>query len=275
MILLRYCSLSIAIISILTAAPNIYMVMQIYKDENQSIGAGRMFTLIGVSNVACALSTTIHMFMTVNTPFPVICLVSTCTTIFFLQQLGFNVSLAYERLQVLKKGLSYHTSDAKRELERKLSIRVFISSMILGIISSTLRFTLGNMMFKSIPLATARILCYIALCVIYVKLYFAIKSHNNKIATSTKQGEPSAVDNKIIERRQKDLNHAKMFFTGITSSFFISNLPTMIIFLTVDHAPVCNTVEGILVTTSINLSLIGMAFDAAWYFYMKRRSKRS
>ena len=161
------------------------------------------------------------------------------------------------------------------ELERKLSIIVVIFSTIIGSSSSTLRFTLGNMMFKLIPLATARILYYIALCVIYVKLYFAIKSHNNKIATSTKQGEPSAVDNKIIERRQKALNHAKMFFTGITSSFFISNLPTMIIFLTVDQAPICNTVEGILVTISINLSLIGMAFDAAWYFYMKRRSARS
>ena len=92
MIWLRYCPWSITVISILTAAPNIYMVMHIYKDKNQSIGAGRMFSLIGVSNVACALSTCIHMFMNVNTPYPVIYVVSTCTTIFFLQQLGFNLS---------------------------------------------------------------------------------------------------------------------------------------------------------------------------------------
>ena len=276
MIWSRYCSLSIATISILTAAPNIYMVMQIYKNENQSIGAGRMFTLIGVSNVACALFTCVSAFMTVNTPFAVTCFVSTCTTIFFLHQLGVNVSLAYERLQVVKHGLAYHTSDAKRELERKLSICVVISSMIIGISSSTLRFTLGNMMFLAIPLATTRILGYIALCVIYVNLYFSMKSQSQAIAPSNaEQGQPSTRNNDVIVRRQRRLKHAKMFFIGITSSFFISNLAMTIIFLAMNKTPVCNSVEGILSTTSVSLSLLGMAFDAGWYFYMKRRSERS
>ena len=276
MIWLRYCSLSIAAISILTAAPNIYMVTQIYKNEDQSIGAGRMFTLIGVSNVACALVMCIQAFMTVNTPFPVICFVSTCTIVSFLHQLGFNVSMAYERLQVVKNGLAYHTSDAKKQLERKLSIRVFVLSMLIGILSSTLRFTLGNVIFLAIPLATTRILGYIALCIIYVKLYFAIKAQNRTIApTTVEQGPPSIRNNDVIARRQKRLKHTKMFFIGITSSFFISNLTTMITFLAIDKTPVCNSVEGIVSTISVSLLLFGMAFDPMWYFYMKRRSTRS
>ena len=276
MIWIRYCSLSIAVIAILTAAPNIYMVMQIYKDENQSIGAGRMFTLIGVSNVACALVTSIHMFMIVNPPFPVIWFIAACTIASFLNQLGFNVSLAYARLQIIKHGLAYHTSDAKKQLERKLTICVVTSSMIIGISSSTLRFTLGNVMFLLIPMAITRIFGYTALCVIYVKLYFAIKSQNQIIApSSAEQGQPSTLVNEIITRREKRQSQAKMFFIGITSSFFISNLPTIITFFAISKTPLCNTLEGIVSTTSLNLSLIGMAFDAGWYFYMKRRSARS
>ena len=276
MIWLRYCFLSIATISILIAAPNIYMVTQSYKDENHSIGAGRMFTLIGVSNVASALIMCIQAFLTVHTPYSVIAIVATCTSVSFLHQLGFNVSLAYQRLQVIKHGFAYHTSDAKKQLERKLSICVFILSMIIGISSSTLRFTLGNVMFLAIPMATTRILGYIALCVIYFKLYFAIKSQNETIAQiSVEQHQPPTIDNKMTTRRQKRLENAKMFFIGITSSFFISNLPTMITFLTIRKNPPCNTLEGIVSTTSVNLSLIGMGFDAVWYFYMKRRSARS
>ena len=274
MIQLFFCSMSVAVISILTAVPNIYMLVQIYRNPNTSIGAGRMFTLIGVSNVACALLISIHKFMIVTTSSPILWFVATCSVVSSLLQLGFNVSLAYERLQVFKHGLAYHTSEAKRELERKLSICVVISSMIIGILSSTLRFTLGNVMFLAIPMATTRILGYIALCVIYVKLYVTIKSQNQAItAITAEQGQSSSIiGNGIVKLRQKRLKHAKMFFIGITSSFCISNLPIMIIFLTINKTPVCNTVEGLLLTTSISMSLFGMAFDAAWYFYMKRRS---
>ena len=252
------------------------MVIQIYKNENQSFGAGRMFTLIGVSNVACAFIMFIRVFLTANTPFPILCFFTTCTIVSFLHQLGFNVSLAYERLQVVKNGLAYHTSDAKKKLERKLSICVVISSTIIGVSSSTLRYTMGNMIFQLIPIATTRILGYIALCVFYVNLYFAMKSQNQAIApTSAEQGQPSIRNNDVIARRQKRLKHAKMFFIGITSSFFISNLATMIIFLAIDKTTPCHTVEGILSTISASLSLLGMAFDPAWYFYMKRRSGRS
>ena len=199
MIWLWHCSLSIAVIAILTAAPNVYMVMQIYKHENQSIGAGRMFTLIGVSNVVCALIMCIRAFLTDNTPFPVTCFFATCTVVSFLHQLGFNVSLAYERLQVVKHGLTYHTSDAKKQLERKLSIRVFVLSMVIGISSSTLRCTMGNVMLLIIPLSITRIFGYIALCVIYVKLYFAMKSKNQAIAPmNAEESQPSTIDIKII-----------------------------------------------------------------------------
>ena len=276
MIWLRYCSMSVAAISILTAAPNLCMVMQICKEENQSIGAGRMFTLIGVSNVASALIMCIRAFLTINTPYSVIGFFVTCTSVSFLHQLGFNISLAYERLQFAKHGLPYHTSEVKKQLERKLSFYVFIISMIIGISSSTLRFTLGNVMFLLIPIAATRIFGYLALCVIYVKLYFAIKSQNKtNVQTSAEQRQPTTIDNKMVTRWQKRLQLTKMFFIGITSSFFISNLPTMITFLVIHKTPLCNTLEGIVSTASVNLSLIGMGFDAAWYFYMKRRSVRS
>ena len=235
MIQLFFCSMSVAVISILTAVPNIYMLVQIYRNPNTSIGAGRMFTLIGVSNVACALLISIHKFMIVTTSSPILWFVATCSVASSLLQLGFNVSLAYERFQVFKHGLAYHTSDARRELERKLSICVVISSMIIGISSSTLRFTLGNVMFLAIPMATTRILGYIALCVIYVKLYVTIKSQNQAItAITTEQGQSSIISTRIVKLRQKRLKHAKMFFIGITSSFCISNLPIMIIFLTIN-----------------------------------------
>ena len=102
-----------------------------------------------------------------------------------------------------------------------------------------------------------------------------MKEHNQAVEPQSNETEqPVKKNNEMIARRKKQLEHAKRFFIGITSSYFVLNLPTMITFFLIEESPVCNTIKGILFTASNVLSLFNMLFDTMWYFYMDRRAKR-
>ena len=252
------------------------MVGHIFKGSNVPCGAGLMFKLIGISNVACSIFVCFQAVMTDLTTSTVLVGINSFATIAsFLLQLGFNVSLAFERLQVIRYPMKYHTAEAKRGLEKMLCLIVLVLSLILGASCSALRFILNNILITSISLAASRIAGYIILCILYCILYSVMKAHNQAIAnTSAEQCKTSTSNREAIIKRRKQLEHSKKFFIGITSSFFILNLPAMAIFFITDEYPSCNTVKGILCSVSIGLSLFNMMFDSAWYFYMHRRSTR-
>ena len=276
----EYCCTSpIAILIILVIISSIVMIRHIYKADNASHGAGAMFRYIGMCNVSLCIFAPIYSIVEkAHAPNSIQWFASTASVIANFLHLGFNVSLAYERLQVIKHPMEYFSAEVKKKLERKLSLIVITSSLIIGFSCSTLRFIFKNISFKFIPLAASRILAYITLCVLYFKLYVAIKEQNQEVAPqSNETGQPTNNNNnnEMMARRKKQLEHAKRFFIGITSSYFVLNLPTMITFFLVEEWPVCNTIKGILFTTSNAFLLFNMLFDTMWYFYMDRRARRS
>ena len=236
-----------------------------------------MFKYIGMCNVSFGIFAFIYSIVeTVSAPLSIQWFTSTATVVSNFLHLGFNVSLAFERLQVIKHPMEYISVGAKNKLEKKLLLIVITSSLIIGFSCSTLRYVFSNVLIQSIPVAASRIIAYITLCVLYVKLYFAMKEHNQAVRPQSNETEQPTNNNnnEMIARRKKQLEHAKRFFIGITSSYFVLNLPTMIMFFLIEESPVCNTIKGILFTASNALSLFNMLFDTMWYFYMDRRAKR-
>ena len=252
------------------------MVIHIFKTSNNSFGSGFMFKRIGISNAALSVSLCIaSLSRVVDIPMPLVWFFSISTLISSFLQLGFNVSLAFERLQVIRNQMEYHSAEAKRKLQKKTSIVVLVASFIIGFACSLTRFVFNNIYLFFVPLSVSRVAGYIALCVIYIRLYFSLKYQNQAIASkSIEQGVPSTLSSKLAARREKQLEHSRKFFIGITSSFFVLNLPTMLMTFMSIAFPPCHTLQGIYVTISICLSLFNMVFDVLLYTYMHRRSRR-
>ena len=275
---LGYCYFFILCFVVLAVVTNVIMVIHIFKNGGSANRAGFMFKFIAISNATYSICLCFHAVETNATrdvPLTLAFVVSAATGTSFYLQLGFNLSLAFERYQIIANAVRYHTAEAKNRLERRLSIAVFTFSFIMGLNFSSLRFLLKNLSFFTVPMAVSRIVGNISLCVLYFKLYLTMKSNNQSIAaTSAEKDVPPTSNNELMTRRMKHLEHSKRFFIGITSTFFILNLPLMIVFFITSEAPPCNTLKGILSILSVCLSIFNMVFDPIWYFYMDRRSKR-
>ena len=271
-----YCVSPLLILVLLVIISNLLLIRRIYKTNTSPNGAGLILKLIGLSNIAYATFICIRSAVkTISAPAPVLWFTSTASVVTSYLHLGFNVSLAFERFQVVSHPMEYHTTKAKKILERKLSLMVSILSMITGVSSSVLRFLFKNILIISMPLAALRAVGYITLCLLYYKLYLAMKAQNQAIAPSSNERcQPSNSNNEVIRRRQRYLGKRKKFFIGITTSFFVLNLPTMVVFFMVTDIPHCTTPKGILSTVSIALSLFNMIFDSVWYFYVDKNSQR-
>lgn len=272
-----YCFVPVLCAAILVIISNLSMVIHIFKANYQSKFAGFLFKFIGISNVASSVCMCAQAVLKQpRAPLPLKFIITTATMVSLLLQLGFNVSLAFERHQVIANAAKYHSINAKKHLGKKLSLVVFAVSMGLGIFFTTLKFHFKSILFLFIPVGVSRIIGYIILCVLYTKLYFAIKSSNKVLTNSSaEQGEPSTCSNAVIKRRKRQLEHSKKFFIGITSTFLVLNLPVTVAFFSIkDESLSCISKGGIISLISIALSQFNMAFDTFWYFYMIWHSTR-
>ena len=126
----------------------------------------------------------------------------------------------------------------------------------------------------SIPLAILRIIGYILLCIFYTKLYFAMKFQTQAVvAISDEQAQPTKGNERLIMRQKKQSQHVKKFFIGITTSFFVFNLPSTVASFVTNQFPNCKTWQGLFSIISIGLACFNMIFDSIWYFYMQRHSR--
>ena len=92
----------------------------------------------------------------------------------------------------------------------------------------------------------------------YVKEYYTTKSENGG-----------------VEEQLHLCVDAWYMILGISSSTLRLHLPAMLVFFIVNEPPVCNTINGVLSTIILCLSLFGMSVDVVWYFYMNGSYGRS
>ena len=271
-----YCAIPLSVLTIVATIANLSMVIHSLKSNSSSFMVSLVFKLIGMSNVACSVCFFIlWIAYLLNSKLHVLWVISVALTISMLLQLGFNLSLAFLRYQVVINPLDYFTSESKLLLEKKLCIAVFAGTLLLCFVCTMVRFLFSNVRFFTILIAISRIIGFILLCIFYVKLYFAMRSQNQAIAANiAEQGQSTTSNKELITRRKKQLRHTKRFFIGIITSFFVLNLPSMVMFFIVNRSPKCKTLQGWFTIISTGLSCVNMVFDAIWYFYMERRSRR-
>ena len=271
-----YCVIPLSFLAILATVANLSMVIHILKGNSSSFVASLVFKLIGLSNTICGVSFFIQwMAYSVNSNNHVLWVLSVVLMIAFSLQSGFNVSLAFLRYKLVINAFDYYTSQSKRRLERKLTIAVFSSTLLLCFVCATLKFLFNNVRFMLFPVAISRVIACILLCIFYAKLYFAMKSHDRAVvASTTVRGQQTTSSKEVITRRKKKLHHTKRFFIGVITSFFVLNLPSTAVFFIVNQSPNCKTWQGLFSIISIGLSCVNMVFDSIWYFYMEKRSRR-
>ena len=269
------CTIPIFVLITVAIISNVSMVIHIFKTSTSPFGPGLMFKLIGISNAACGIFLIMRgMAENLNMTSSVLLTLSTALTTSYFLQLGFNVSLAFERYQISVHTMEYFSSDAKRKLEKKLSIAVLALSLLLGILFAVLSALFHRLWFMSIPIAISRIIGYFLLCILYTKLYVSIRSQNLAVTTcANEEGVPPIANEEVTTRRRKQLQHSKKFFIGITTSFFVLNLPTVVSFFIINQLPTCATWQGSFLYVSSGMFCFNMVFDSLWYFYMYRRSR--
>ena len=269
-----YCFPPLLILLIVAVLLNVTMIRHIYKTKNSSSGAGFMFKFVAISNIASGTSNSIRTIVkATSTVFPLLWLTSTAVVISICLQLGANASLAFERVQVVKHAVKYCDVEAKKGLQRKLSLAILMFSLLIGFSSTTLRFYFNNLLFMLLPLATLRISGYIALCVLYYKLFYAMKTQNQAIAPSLQ--DAGQQNNAVMIRRRKQVEHAMKFFIGITASFFVFNIPAFATYFSIEEFPYCKTVREALSMMSSVFPTTNMIVDVIWYFYMHWNSRKS
>ena len=271
------CIILIPSLSTVAVVANVSMVIHIFKANNASFQVHLIFKLLGLSNVSCGICLILQWIANASSmSILIVWILSAALAISFFLQMAFNVSLAFVRYQFVINALDYFTSQSKRRLEKKLSIAVFTSALVLGIICAIMRILINNIQLIAIPIAISRTIGYILLCIFYIKLYFAMKSQNQAVvARSAGEGQPKTNNHEVIAKRKKNLQHAKKFFTGIITSFFVLNIPSIIALFMATQFPNCKTWQGLFHAISIGLTCVNMVFDSIWYFYMERRSRRS
>ena len=141
-----YCATPMAILNTVATVANLSMVIHIFKANNSPFAASLIFQLIGLSNAACGIMLSLRWMMEAIgiRSSPLLSILSGALVISLFLQLGFNVSLAFLRYQVVINALGYFTSESKRRLERRLSLAVFASLLIVGVICAVMRLLFNN-----------------------------------------------------------------------------------------------------------------------------------
>lgn len=268
-----YCFIPFLLVSLIAASANFSMVVHIFKVNNPRLGAGLTFTLLGIANTISSVLVVVQSAIR-NLVIPnfVAWFVSTSLLVACLLQVGFNVALACVRLVVVYYPLQYFTTDARKALERKAWLVVVSLSLIVGISCNIIRYNFGSYRILGVTLSVSRLLGHIVLCILYYKLLQKMREDMTAVTAMQEEGAQSAKNEEIVVNRRKRMEISKRFFIGITASYFLLNLPSVVSFFIISERPKCSSTDGIIIAASQLLSSMNSVFDTIWYYCMYRRS---
>lgn len=275
------CILPLMLSSVIAMLVNISMVVHILtRKKRRRDAVGWLITLIGISNIFSAMSYPMKAVTSRVVPHnSMVWATTTIMTVAMLAQIGFNIALAFERLQAAMKPLQYHIAANRRSLERRLTILVASVSMILAVASSTIGAVMNEDKVVFTTLSTSHIVRYILLTCIYYRLFMKMKMQNGVLSRMGRQTRSTCLSVRrgiFEERRNRQLSQYKNLFIGITTSYFILTLPMVVVLLVIKEMQSCdeNGAALIAAVASLTLANFNMVFDASWYFYIVKRSSR-
>ena len=186
--------------------------------------------------------------------------------------LALNVAIAYNRFCAVSEPKRYSEEKERSRLQKRLIAIVVVTSIVSGVATWVVTGVVQRRMVRNWIEAASRFVAYALLCIIYVKIFRKVKAHNQSVASTVSAGNEEG-----RQKRDSDKIHEKYLmklFLGITVSFFIFNLPIMIIAPQFNEMTGCEAIQGKLLIAAVTFVVLGMTFDPLWYFLLWRRIKK-
>ena len=274
----KACSVSLAVLDVVSIIANFSMIVHIWKTRNNARKVDFIFAALGLSNFGLsvfimfrALVTSLLRFNDASTS-PIQAFLYGLYGVLSSQNLLLNVGIAYSRLCSVSQPNEYSSGKNRSRLQKKLVLFTSVVSNVLGVATGLATGFVQSRIVRNWIDASLRFLAYLLLCIIYGKIFWKVRVHNRSMVNPAGIGNEEGNSTTCQARLEHEKYLAKLFF-GITVSFLIFNMPVMIIGTIFPAVPECGTVQGNLLTSAIVFTIIGMAFDPFWYFFLWGRIK--
>ena len=185
---------------------------------------------------------------------------------------GFNLAIAYSRMCVVTQPFKYSNPTALWRLSRRTALTVVVVTIV-SVVPVALGTAISKMLTINIwALTIVLIITSILLCSFYWKLLRAYRKRNKEMIRVL----DVRVNKNIIENRERQERYLRRLFIGITTSFFVLNLPVMIVtkVSSIYEVSLCDSTEGKLKLFAYTCVIINMVFDPLWFSYILWRMKR-
>ena len=274
------CAIHIAVLDIVSVIANFSMIIHIWRTRNNARKVDFLFAALGLSNFALSVFIIFRVVVTSLLTFndtrtsTIEAFIYGLYGVLSTQNLSLNAGIAYSRFCSVSQPMRYSTGQERSRLQKKLLLIITVISTVFGVAIGLATGIAQSRVVRNWIEASSRFLTYILLCMIYGKIFWKVKVHNQSMINPT--GIGSEEENSTF--RQAKLNHERYLtrlFLGITISFFVFNLPMMIIGTIIPSVHGCDTVEGKLLTFAVTFVITGMVFDPFWYFFLWRRIRMS
>ena len=242
----KACAIHLAVIEV---ASTIAMVVHIWRKRKTSKKTDSLFAALGLSNFSLSAFTIFRSFMLSLTTLNDTRTSLLDAVLFGLHatlsniNLSLNVAIAYSRFCAVAEPMKYSEKKERSKLQRRLIAIIVVGSLALGIATGVALGFVRIRLVRNWIEAVSRFITYVLLCILYVKIFRAIKVHNQSVINAVSTGGQME-NNSIYERHQNHEKYLMKLFLGITISFLVFNLPIMIIGPLISVVTGCESIEG-------------------------------
>ena len=281
------CKFHITCISIISIVANIAMITHKMTRGKITNNNQLLFTGIGISNVLLSVYFLSRSFVNLSdsktkvTVRPVHSVAYSFSLGLSCLHLFMNLAMQFNRYYVTLRPLKYSNKQEKVQLQRRLLLIVFLSSLAISLINGYILTITHSYRFFNWAMTASRFFTHIFLCVMFVKIFKKVKAQSKSCREEEADKEFVKAGSDSSSRIKDRDKYLRRLFTGISISFFIFNLPIMIAAPFHDTTTNCGTLKGRLMIVVVTISTLGLVFDPLWYFYLQwrihihRKCKRS
>ena len=255
------------------------MIIHIWKTRKNPRKTDLLFAALGLSNFSVSAYMIFRAFMISLLKLNEKVITHVETVLYGLYailsntNLTLNVAIAYNRFCVVSEPMRYSDEKERSRLQKRFIVIVLVTSVVSGVTTGVVIGVVNSRIVRNWIEAVSRFLAYVLLCIIYVKIFRKVKAHNQSVKTTISTGKEGE-DRKLSDGKKRHEKYLMKLFLGITISFFIFNLPVMIIGPQFDEIRGCESIQGKLLIAAVTSVILGITFDPLWYFFLWRRIKK-
>ena len=272
------CAFHLPIMSAAALFLNLAMLVQVIRRRKKDGGYSLLYGCLSASNLLWILAAFLSPAVSERdtqgmNDFNLLLYTVTLRSVKVCSNCGFNLAIAYCKMCVVTQPFKYFNAMALKRLSKKAALTVVVATAVISLLV-----TFGTALSKKLNIVIwavtiVLIVTSISLCFVYGKLFVENRKKNNEMIQEFDVQE----DRDIIMKRKSHERYLRRLFIGITSNFFVLNLPAIVI--TKISSPLefspCNSTEGSLKVFMFTCSMLDMLFDPFWFFYMLWRMTKN